>query len=223
MKDLGADDRLRGLVLLHYEPVRYRSDNDTTVSNLQANSNSLRLIRADSDLFQVQSFDFCGHKFSVVSLEPGGKLYTFTAGGQISAPDVPCVYFEARETSRSSTAVRGSDAFKVELRFREGGEFLFVRKLFRAAAFEAKQRAKQTQFGTAEVDLQDILLSHALIQAPPNCVQLSAICIGNLLVDHETLVFLNFVKFKAARAFEDALTKKGQLVQVFPLVHFEYR
>ena len=68
-----------------YITSRYRSDNDTTVSNLQANSNSLRLIRADSDLFQVQSFDFCGHTFSVVSLEPGGKLYTFTAGGQISA------------------------------------------------------------------------------------------------------------------------------------------
>ena len=51
----------------------------------------------------------------------------------------------------------------------------------------------------------------------------SAICIGNLRVDHEILVFLNFVKFKAARAFEDAVTKKGQLVQVFPLVHVEYR
>ena len=99
----------------------------------------------------------------MVSLEPGGKLSTSPAGGQISAPDVPCVYFEARETSRSSTAVRGSDAFKVELRFREGRDFLFVRNLFRAAAFEAKQRAKQTQFATAEVDLQDILLSHALI------------------------------------------------------------
>ena len=80
MKDLGADDRLRGLVLLHYEPVRYRSDNDTTVSNLQANSNSLRLFRVDSDLFRVLSFVFGGHKLSVVSLEQGGKLYTCTAG-----------------------------------------------------------------------------------------------------------------------------------------------
>ena len=127
------------------------------------------------------------------------------------------------ETSRSSTAVRGSEAYEVELRYREGREFLFVCKLLRAAEFEAKRRAKQTQFATAEVDLQEILPSHAPIQAPPNLVQFSAPCIGNLLVDHETLVFLHLAKFKAVRAFEDALTKKGQLLQVFPLVHLKHR
>ena len=42
-------------------------------------------------------------------------------------------------------------------------------------------------------------------------------------MDHETLVFLHLAKFKAVRAFEDALTKKGQLLQVFPLVHLKYR
>ena len=99
--------RFQGVVLLHYELVGYRSDNDTTVSCFQANSNSLRLFRADSDLFRVLSFVFSGHKFSVVSLEQGGKLYTCTAGGQILAPDVPWFYIEVRETSRSSTAVRG--------------------------------------------------------------------------------------------------------------------
>ena len=108
--------RFQGVVLLHYELVGYRSDNDSPVSCLQANLNSLRLFRADSDLFRVLSFVFGVHKFSVVSLEQGGKLYTCTAGGQILAPDVPCVYFEARETSRSSTAVRGSEAYEVELR-----------------------------------------------------------------------------------------------------------
>ena len=171
----------------------------------------------------MQCFAFSGYKVSVVSLEPGGRLYTCTAGGQILAPDVPSVYLEVRETSRSSTDARGSDAYEVEFRYRDGREFLVVCKRLRAAEVEAKQRAKQAQIAIAEVDIQELVLSHVPIQAPPMLEQFSSICIGNLPVEHETLVFLHLVKIKAVRAFEAALTRKGQLLQVFPQMHLQYR
>ena len=42
-------------------------------------------------------------------------------------------------------------------------------------------------------------------------------------MEHGTLVFLHLVKIKAVRAFEAAMTRKGQLLQVFPQMHLQYR
>ena len=205
--------RFQGEVLVHYEFVGYRSEYDTTVSSSKLDHNALMLIRADSDLFQVQCFAFSSYKFSAVSFVPSIRLYTCTAGDEILSPDVPNIYLE----------VRGSDEVEVEFRYREGREFLLVCNRLRAAEFEAKQRTKQAQIATAEVDIQELLLSHVPIQAPPTLAHLSSICIGDLPVVHESLVFLHLVKIKAVRAFESALTGKGQLLQVSPQIHLQYK
>ena len=122
-----VDFKLRylGEILLHFEFVANRSDADMTVTRFQVNPNALRLIQDDSHEFSVQCFAFSGFKVSAVSFELGGRLYTCSAGGQIVASDFPRIHFEVRKTLRNCADALGSDADKVDFRYRDGREFLF--------------------------------------------------------------------------------------------------
>ena len=116
--------RYQGEILLHLECVAYRSDADMTLTRSQVNPSALRLIQDDSHEFSVQCFAFSGFKVSAISFEPGGRLYTCSAGGQIVASDFPRIHLEVRKTLRNCADALGSDADKVDFRYRDGREFL---------------------------------------------------------------------------------------------------
>ena len=116
--------RFRGELLLHLEFLAYRSDTDMTVTRSQVNPTLLGVLQADSNEFQVQCCVFSGFKVSAISFEPGGRLYTCAAGGLVVATDVPRVHLEVRKTLRSCADAFGSDADKVEFRYRDGRELL---------------------------------------------------------------------------------------------------
>ena len=118
--------RFQGEVLLHFEFVAYRSDRDMTVTRSHVNPNLLRVLQADSNGFQVQCCAFSGYKVSAISFEPGGRLYTCAAGGVVVATDAPRVHLEVRKTLRSGEDAIGSDADKVEFRYRDGRELLLA-------------------------------------------------------------------------------------------------
>ena len=116
--------RLQGEVLLHFEFIAYRSNSDMTVTKSHVNPNLVRSSEADSNGFQVQCFAFSGYKVSAISFEPGGRLYTCAADGVVVATDAPRVHLEVRKTLRSGEDAIGSDADKVEFRYRDGRELL---------------------------------------------------------------------------------------------------
>ena len=110
--------RFLGELLLHFEFIAYRSDADMTVTRSQVNPNALRLIQDNSHEFSVQCFAFSGYKVSACSFEPGGRLHSCAPGGRVVASDV-------RKTLKDSDDAIGTDADKVEFRYRDGREFLF--------------------------------------------------------------------------------------------------
>ena len=112
-------------IVIHFEFISYRSDADMTVTRSQVNPNALRLIQDNSHEFSVQCFAFSGYKVSACSFEPGGRLYSCAPGGRVVASDVPRIHFEVRKTLRNSDDAIGTDADKVEFRYRDGREFLF--------------------------------------------------------------------------------------------------
>ena len=111
-------------IVIHFEFISYRSDADMTVTRSQVNPNALRLIQDNSHEFSVQCFAFSGYKVSACSFEPGGRLYSCAPGGRVGASDVPRIHFEVRKTLRNSDDAIGTDADKVEFRYRDGREFL---------------------------------------------------------------------------------------------------
>ena len=87
-------------------------------------------------------------------------------------------------------------------------------KRLRAAEIEAKERAKQLQFASLEIDVHGLLQCHVPFKALPKLEQPSSVRIEDLSVEQETLVQLHLEKLKAVHDFEVAQRRRIQLQQV---------
>ena len=110
--------RVNSEVLLHYEFVAYRSDQDMSVTRSFVNPTLVaQLTEDDPGSVQIQCNVFSGFKVSSISFEPGGRLYSCSVNGHVVATDFPRVHCEIRKTARNSEDAFGSDADKVEFRY----------------------------------------------------------------------------------------------------------
>ena len=97
-------------------------------------------------------------------------------------------------------------------------------KRIRAAEAEAKQKARRIPFAPAygQIEIQEILLSHSPIQAPPTLEE-AAVNIEDLSADQDTLVELHLEKFKAVRDLQAALQRRVQLQRVVAQTQLQHK
>ena len=97
-------------------------------------------------------------------------------------------------------------------------------KRIRFAAAEAKKIARRIHFAFEyrEIDIKEILVSHAPIPAPPTFVE-AAVSLEDLSADQDILIELHLDKIKAVRELEAAMQRRVQLQQVVAQSQLHYR
>ena len=98
-------------------------------------------------------------------------------------------------------------------------------KRIRLAAAEAKQRARRIHCAPEcrEIDIKEILVSHAPIQNTlPTFVE-AAVSLEDLSADQDILIELHLDKIKAVRELEAAMQRRVQLQQVVAQSQLHYR
>ena len=109
--------KIGGNVLQHLVLTAYRSDNDLTVTRNWFNDDLVPTINERTDQISVTVAVFQGFRVSVITAEPGGRLYSAGPNGAVVAVDLARCHIELRKVVRNSQDAIGSDPDRVELRF----------------------------------------------------------------------------------------------------------
>ena len=109
--------KINSNVLQHLVLTAYRSDNDLSVTRNWFNDDLIPSVNAQTDNISVTVAVFQGFRVSVITAEPGGRLYSAGPNGAVVAVDLARCHIELRKVVRNSQDAIGSDPDRVEFRF----------------------------------------------------------------------------------------------------------